>query len=58
MNGAVDAFTQAHPRRSRVRETMHLFFGVGGSNLISSFHVVGEIFDRVSQACGAHVTPR
>jgi nitrite reductase (NO-forming) len=24
-----------------------MFFGVGGPNLISSFHVIGEVFDRV-----------
>ena len=27
---------------------MRIFFGVGGPNLTSSFHVIGEIFDRVS----------
>lgn len=26
---------------------MRIFFGVGGPNLTSSFHVIGEIFDRV-----------
>ena len=28
-------------------ETVRLFVGNGGPNLISSFHVIGEIFDRV-----------
>ncbi len=26
---------------------MRIFFGVGGPNFTSSFHVIGEIFDRV-----------
>ena len=26
---------------------MRIFFGVGGPNLTSSFHVIGEVFDRV-----------
>ena len=28
-------------------ETVRIYFGNGGVNLISSFHVIGEIFDRV-----------
>lgn len=28
-------------------DTVRLFVGNGGSNLVSSFHVIGEIFDRV-----------
>jgi nitrite reductase (NO-forming) len=35
-------------------ETVRIFFGVRGPNLISSFHVIGEIFDRVSVAGAAH----
>ena len=27
-------------------ESVRVFFGVGGPNLISSFHIIGEIFDR------------
>jgi len=35
---------------------VRLFFGVGGPNLTSSFHVIGEIFDRVYPEAGmAHV---
>jgi nitrite reductase (NO-forming) len=29
-----------------VGETVRIFFGVGGPNFTSSFHVIGEIFDR------------
>lgn len=33
--------------QAEVGETVRLFVGNGGPNLISSFHVIGEIFDRV-----------
>ena len=46
-NGAVGALTAAHPLHAKVGETVRLFFGVGGPNLTSSFHVIGEIFDKV-----------
>ena len=32
---------------AKVGETVRIFFGVGGPNLTSSFHVIGEIFDHV-----------
>ena len=48
-NGAVGALTRAHPLRARVGETVRIFFGVGGPNFTSSFHVIGEIFDHVYQ---------
>jgi nitrite reductase (NO-forming) len=32
---------------AKVGETVRIFFGVGGPNFTSSFHVIGEIFDRV-----------
>ena len=30
-----------------VGQTVRIYFGVGGPNLVSSFHIIGEIFDRV-----------
>jgi nitrite reductase (NO-forming) len=33
--------------KAKVGETVRIFFGVGGPNFTSSFHVIGEIFDRV-----------
>jgi nitrite reductase (NO-forming) len=30
-----------------VGETVRIYFGVGGPNFTSSFHVIGEIFDNV-----------
>jgi nitrite reductase (NO-forming) len=46
-NGAVGALTTEYPLKARVGETVRIFFGVGGPNATSSFHVIGEIFDRV-----------
>ena len=46
-NGAVGALSKLHPMKAKVGETVRIFFGVGGPNYTSSFHVIGEIFDRV-----------
>ena len=46
-NGAVGALTEELPLRANVGETVRIYFGVGGPNFTSSFHVIGEIFDRV-----------
>jgi nitrite reductase (NO-forming) len=46
-NGAVNALTGDHAMHANVGETVRLFVGNGGPNLVSSFHVIGEIFDRV-----------
>lgn len=46
-NGAVGALTDQKPLTAKVGETIRIFFGVGGPNFTSSFHVIGEIFDRV-----------
>ncbi|HAY84069.1 MAG TPA: nitrite reductase, copper-containing [Chloroflexi bacterium] len=47
-NGAALALAgDAHALRANVGETVRIFFGVGGPNFTSSFHVIGEIFDRV-----------
>lgn len=44
-NGAADALAKS-PLKARTGETVRIFFGVGGPNKTSSFHVIGEIFDR------------
>jgi nitrite reductase (NO-forming) len=36
---------------------VRIFFGVGGPNFTSSFHVIGEIFDRVYALGGAISKP-
>jgi nitrite reductase (NO-forming) len=47
-NGASMALaSDAHALRVKTGETVRIFFGVGGPNHISSFHIIGEIFDRV-----------
>jgi nitrite reductase (NO-forming) len=46
-NGAVGALTDQAPLKAGAGETIRLYFGVGGPNKTASFHVVGEIFDRV-----------
>jgi nitrite reductase (NO-forming) len=46
-NGGVGALTEKKPLKANVGETVRIFFGVGGPNFTSSFHVIGEIFDRV-----------
>lgn len=46
-NGAVGSLTKAHPLYANAGETVRIFFGVGGPNFTSSFHVIGEIFDQV-----------
>ena len=46
-NGAVGALTKEHKMEAKVGETVRVFFGVGGPNKISSFHAIGEIFDKV-----------
>ena len=54
-NGAVGSLVGDNSLRAKVGETVRLFIGNGGPNLISSFHVIGEIFDNV-QSEGGTVT--
>jgi nitrite reductase (NO-forming) len=46
-NGKVGALTEANSLKANVGETVRLFVGNGGPGLVSSFHVIGEIFDNV-----------
>jgi nitrite reductase (NO-forming) len=46
-NGGVGNVTGDRALQARVGETVRIFFGDGGPNLASSFHVIGEILDRV-----------
>jgi nitrite reductase (NO-forming) len=52
LNGAVGALTKYHPMHSKVGESARIYFGVGGPNFTSSFHVIGEIFDHIYQYGG------
>ena len=56
-NGAVGALTDQKPLKANVGETVRIFFGVGGPNLTSSFHVIGEIFDRVFDQASLTAAP-
>lgn len=46
-NGSVGAMTGDNAITANVGEKVRLFVGNGGPNLVSSFHVIGEIFDKV-----------
>ncbi|WP_251738872.1 copper-containing nitrite reductase [Gramella sp. AN32] len=46
-NGKVGALTGDNVLTANVGETIRLYVGNGGPNLVSSFHVIGEIFDKV-----------
>jgi len=46
-NGSVGALTTLHPMVMKKGETARIFFGVGGPNFTSAFHVIGTIFDKV-----------
>ena len=46
-NGSDGALTGDKALTANTGETVRLFVGNGGPNLVSSFHVIGEIFDKV-----------
>ncbi len=46
-NGRDGALVGDRALTAKVGETVRLFVGNGGPNLVSSFHVIGEIFDTV-----------
>ena len=46
-NGNVGALVGDKAIKAKVGETVRIFVGNGGPNLTSSFHVIGEIFDKV-----------
>lgn len=47
MNGSVGASAGQNAMTVKVGETVRLFVGNAGPNLVSSFHAIGEIFDKV-----------
>lgn len=53
-NGAEGALLGENSLKAKVGERIRLFVGNGGPNLVSSFHVIGEIFDRVYTEGGNH----
>ena len=51
-NGSESALTGPRALQAQVGQHVRLFVGNGGPNLISSFHVIGEIFDKVQYEGG------
>ncbi|HTH79798.1 MAG TPA: copper-containing nitrite reductase [Ramlibacter sp.] len=54
-NGAEGALTGDKALTAKVGETVRIFVGNGGPNLVSSFHVIGAIFDQVRWEGGSNV---
>lgn len=54
-NGAAGSLTGDKALKGKVGEKVRLFIGNGGPNLVSSFHVIGEIFDKVYTEGGMKV---
>ncbi|HEZ4651232.1 TPA: nitrite reductase, copper-containing [Neisseria meningitidis] len=46
-NGHVGAIASDNALKAKAGETVRMYVGNGGPNLVSSFHVIGEIFDKV-----------
>lgn len=46
-NGAAAGLTGENAIKAKTGETVRIYFGVGGPNKTSSFHLIGEIFDTV-----------
>jgi nitrite reductase (NO-forming) len=55
-NGKVNALMGDAALPAKVGETVRLYVGNGGPNLVSSFHVIGEIFDKVHSEGGSKIT--
>ena len=51
-NGAAGSLVGDNAMRAEVGDSVRIFFGNGGPNLVSSFHVIGEIFDTVRHEGG------
>jgi nitrite reductase (NO-forming) len=46
-NGSVGSLSKERALKAKVGDTVRIFFGNAGPNAVSSFHVIGEIFDKV-----------
>ncbi len=54
-NGRVGSMTGENAPTAKVGEKVRMFVGNGGPNLVSSFHVIGEIFDNVYDEGGTNL---
>ena len=57
-NGSVGSLTNSNALQARVGDKIRIFVGNIGPNKISSFHIIGEIFDKVYDYGGKDVTQR
>ena len=57
-NGGVGSLVGDKAIKASVGQSVRLFVGNGGPNLVSSFHVIGEIFDNVYQEGGTSVSQK
>lgn len=57
-NGRVGALTDEKALQADVGDVVRVFFGNGGPNLSSSFHLIGEIFDRVYGEGGSKINQK
>jgi nitrite reductase (NO-forming) len=51
-NGAETSLTGPRALKAKTDQSVRMFVGNGGPNLVSSFHVIGEIFDKVQYEGG------
>ena len=54
-NGRVRSTTGPNALPAKVGETVRLFVGNGGPNLISSFHPIGQLFTKVYMEAGSEI---
>jgi nitrite reductase (NO-forming) len=54
-NGSEGALTGDKAMQAKVGETVRMYIGNGGPNLVSSFHVIGAIFDQVRYEGGSNI---
>ncbi len=57
-NGRMDSLTGERALQAEVGDTVRLFVGNGGPNLVGSFHVIGEIFDRSYDQASLETEPQ
>lgn len=53
-NGTETSMTGPNALKVKTDQRVRMFVGNGGPNLVSSFHLIGEIFDRVQYEGGTH----
>jgi nitrite reductase (NO-forming) len=46
-NGHATALKTIKPLQAKVGESIRIFFGTGGPNIGSNFHIIGEVFNKV-----------